>query len=350
MPVSPDMAEQLAKELAATYAEAERRMLEVVARRLERGIDTPGWADAKLAQTTALRRELERIVADLADLTAEQVTAAINRAYAIGQAAGSLDLEQSDRALTAFTPTGDGAAVRVIIEQTLGTLSTTFPPALRVASDTYRDIVSETVRGIATGTQTRRQAAQAALDRFAQRGITGFTDAANRRWDMASYAEMALRTSSGRAAVTGHIDKLSDMGQDLVIVSDAPEECELCRPWEGKVLSISGLTSGYPSVREATSDGLFHPNCRHSLGLYVEGFTRKPTRTADPEGDRQRQQQRYLERKVREWKRREAAALDPAARARSAAKVREWQAALRVHVETHDRKRLRYREQIGSAR
>lgn len=351
MPVSPELAENLAKELLAAYTQAETTMLEAVARRLARGIEEPGWAEAKLAQTQVLRRELERVVAGLDAATPAQVEAAITRAYARGQAAAGLDLEATGRIAGAFTGSGgDAVAIRILARETQGALSQIGPHALRATEDVYRSVIFEASRGVATGVDTRRVAAQRALNRFTERGITGFVDRAGRNWDMASYTEMAVRTTSGRAAVAGHADKLAAEGLDLVQVSDAPEECRICRPWEGRILSLRGRTIEHPTLSEAESAGLFHPNCRHSVSLYDPRISTKPERTADPEGDQQRQQQRYLERQVRTWKRREAVALSPTEAAKAKGKVREWQGSLRGFVSTHDRKRLRYREQIGRAR
>lgn len=350
MPVSPDMAEALAKELLATYAAAESDMLRVVARRVAAGIDEPGWAEAKLAETQRLRRELQRIVAQLGQLTPAQVEAAIAKAYGIGQAAGAADLEATGRISTAFGATGEGVAIRTLTLEAVGTLSEVGLRALRAAEDIYQAVVDEATRSVLVGTQTRRQAAQRALDAFAHRGITGFVDAAGRNWEMSTYTEMAVRTTSGRAAIAGHADKLADAGLDLVMVSDSPEECEMCRPWEGAVLSLRGRTPGYTTLSEAEGAGLFHPNCTHSVGLYDPRFTLPLTRTANPAGYAQRQQQRYLERQIRTWKRREATAIDPAASRRAKAKVREWQSTLRSFVAENDRKRLRYRESVTGAR
>lgn len=350
MPVSPELAETLAKELLDTYTEAETEMLRTVARRLERGITDPGWAESKLAQTTALRRDLERVVNQLEDATPEQVERAISRAYARGAAAAGTDLEATGRIAGAFTGTGDGVAIQVLAREAHGVLSQVGIQALRSTEDAYRSVVFEASRQVSTGVTTRLGAAQFALNRFADRGITGFVDSAGRNWDMASYTEMAVRTTSGRAAIAGHADKLSAEGLDLVQVSDAPEECPICRPWEGRILSLRGRTQNYPTLSDAESAGLFHPNCRHSIGLYDPRVSKKPQRTADPQGNEERQKQRYLERGVRNWKRREAVALSPNEATKARGKVREWQGSLRTFVSENDRKRLRYREQIGTAR
>jgi hypothetical protein len=208
-------------------------------------------------------------------------------------------------------------------------------------------------------------AANQAWNRLLDQGFTAFTDARGRRWSAAGYTEMATRTATAQAAVQGHLDRLESLGLDLVIVSDAPQECRLCRPWEGKILQRAGAggrrtieaeseLTGEPvtvqvagSVTEAVSAGLMHPNCRHNLGAYLPGLTRVPTDTEDPEGDKARQQLRYLEREQRRWKLREAGALDGTERAKAAAKVKARQAQIREHMKANPTlTRRQDREQI----
>ena len=105
----------------------------------------------------------------------------------------------------------------------------------------------------------------------------------------------------------------------------------------------------YPSFKEAVDGGLFHPNCRHSTSLYQEGVTVAPTDTADPAGDKARQDLRAMERHVREWKRREAAALTPEGKAKARVQVRAYQAQIRHHVATTTAKRQPQRERLAKA-
>jgi len=140
-------------------------------------------------------------------------------------------------------------------------------------------------------------------------------------------------------------------GRDLVYVSNHAEECPLCRPWEGRVLSISGGSSKYPSVSDARANGLFHANCRHSLNAYISGLSEIPKDTRDASGYKLRQEQRYNERNVRKWKRRKAAAMSEDVEQKAQSKVSEWQQRQRDLIdENKDLKRLYYREQITEAR
>jgi hypothetical protein len=248
----------------------------------------------------------------------------------------------------------------------------------RVVVDVYRSITSRASASTLLGALTRRQASQRALDQFANRGISGFVDSAGRSWDMASYAEMAVRSVTARAAIEGHVDALAEIGVGLVIVSDAPLECPLCRPWEGETLTLSGQSGPHTiqaehstdtvgrlrrrpriipvhvagSLVEARAAGLFHPNCRHSLSAYLPGVTTRPPDHPTPGTTYEdTQRQREIERHIRKWKRRQAAAMDEQTRRVTGAKVRAWQAAMREHVAAHEHLRRKpAREQIGAAR
>jgi hypothetical protein len=159
---------------------------------------------------------------------------------------------------------------------------------------------------------------------------------------------------------------LAEAGVELVVVSDAPRECPLCRPWEGKVLTIGGPAGARTveaehavddgrmvpvrvagSLDEARAAGLQHPNCRHSVSMYSPGLTRIEQATSDPAGYDAGQRQREIERTIRKWKRREVAAITPEAQRVARAKVRQWQGAMRQHLADHpDLRRLPHREQL----
>lgn len=344
----PDLALRLAKATADAYADASATLLQAVARRLARGIDEPGWAEHKLLEVTRLRDEALAEVERLAGSGATAAQEAIEDAYAAGARTGAADLNRAE--VTAEFGRTNPRAVTSLVRETVTALESTHLQLLRSTLDAYRDVISETAAQVVTGSQTRRQVAQVALDRFADRGVTGFVDRAGRSWSLEAYSEMAVRTSAGRAQVSGTLDRFTAAGRDLVIVSDAPGECEICRPWEGRTLSISGATSGYPTVAEATAAGLHHANCRHGLSAFLPGVTQPMTDTADPEGDAARQEQRRMERGVRQWRRREVVALDDEARRKATAKAKEWRFRLDQHVKATGGKRLRYRETVSGAR
>jgi hypothetical protein len=161
---------------------------------------------------------------------------------------------------------------------------------------------------------------------------------------------MACRTAANNAARAGALGQMRASSHDLALIGGSSSGCELCAEWEGEVVSLDGVTPGYPTLSEAEGAGFFHPNCSHQVYPYVPGLTDvSGVARSDPGVYEARQQQRYLERGVRAWKMRAATSLDEARAAAAQAKVRDWQARLRAHVETNGLKRLSYREQIGKA-
>ena len=351
MPVSPVLAEQFSREVVAIYAEVERKLLARIAISVASGADGPDWVNRKLAEVQFLTAQARRLVAEVGDRAAAQVALDLVRAYNQGGAAAAADLAAllHISLYEAAAPIYGLPPVELLVAETMGQLTAVGERILRATADAYRQVIAESAAEALVGAQTRRQASQQALNRFAQRGITGFVDRAGRGWQLTSYVEMAMRTATGKAAVAGNLDRLQMFGQDLVIVSDAPKECPLCRPWEGRVLSISGKDPNQPTVEQARSAGLHHPACRHSLSLYQPGVTRPRGETADPAGYANAQKLRYLERQVRASKRMEVVAIDEQAKKAAAARVRNYQQQIRDHVNATGAKRLRYREQIGGA-
>ena len=338
----PDLALRLAQAVADLYGTATEQLLRIVAGRLARGIESPGWAEAKLAEVTGLRNEARRVVEALQVAAPDVVQAAIEGGWEAGIRAAQADVTGT------LTPRTNNAAVRRLVDETVTQLADAHTQILRSTVDMYRQVIAQASALPVSGAGTRRQAAQQAFDRLVDQGLTGFIDKQGRRWGLDTYTEMATRTATGRAQVAGTLDRFQADGRDLVIVSDAPQECKACRPWEGRVLSISGADPKYPSLQAAQRAGLLHANCRHRLGAYIPGVTKRLTDTADPEGDRLRREQRRLERGVRQWKQRAAAALDDDTRRQHERRARDWQARLREHVTANDLKRLPQRERLGA--
>ncbi|WP_433444563.1 phage minor capsid protein [Nonomuraea sp. CA-141351] len=355
-----------AREVARMYADAEKVLLQRIAARIADDVETAdddpsAWQANRLAEIVYLRREAERIIkrleaaakaagrnAVLGAWTAGMDQAVITAIRDVHDAKVRKRLERTlrdARRLGSSQLINPGQGVNELARQAVDKLDAVHLSILRLVEDIYRQVIAETAGRVLTGAQTRRQAAQEALDRLTAQGITGFTDVSGRSWDLESYVAMAMRTATARAAVDGHLAILRDAGIDLVIVSTTPYSCTLCDPWEGKVLTQSGTAGERPETNALTNEpitvrvaatveqarlaGLLHPGCRHSLSAYLPGVTRpapKPDVAADY-GDTQ--EVRRLQRQARRWERRAAASIDPDAKRKANAKVREYRARAR---------------------
>ena len=345
--ISPYVEDKLLNDIHNTYEEAENIMLKKVAKRVEKGIDKPGWAEKKQREVRALKKDLSKTIKGKSTLSAEKIDEVTNKAYKAGFNSANKDLGL-DYVLA--TDIKVPSKVSRLAGEIKSKTSQADMKILRSTIDSYREVIAKGSKQVLTGTEVRLKATQQALNEFADKGITSFVDKAGRRWDMATYAEMSTRTTVGRAAIQGHIDRQTARGRDLVKISNHSRSCPLCSPWEGKVLSLTGKTPGYVTLDTAMAQGLFHPNCKHTLVGYVPGLTRTPTIEQDPEGYKLTQQQRYNERQIRKYKRRSSVALSDKERQVSEAKVRSWQNRQRELLKDTDLTRKSNRESISGVR
>lgn len=118
-----------------------------------------------------------------------------------------------------------------------------------------------------------------------EQGLDALKDKSGRTWTLDRYAEMLFRTKAVEARNRGLINRVLENGFDLVQVSSHLTSCELCAPWQGQILSMTGETPGYPTVAEAEADGLFHPNCRHAINTIIPGLARETKSYSAEQGE-----------------------------------------------------------------
>jgi hypothetical protein len=108
-----------------------------------------------------------------------------------------------------------------------------------------------------------------------EQGLKALTDKGGKTWDLDTYAEMLFRTKSVEARNRGLINRMAENDYDLVQVSSHLNSCELCYPWQGKILSVSGDTPGYDTLTKAEEGGLFHPNCKHAINVLAPSIAKE---------------------------------------------------------------------------
>jgi hypothetical protein len=138
-----------------------------------------------------------------------------------------------------------------------------------------RETVAGVEREAAMTGMTPRQVTAELLTRLESRpeGFK-FVDAGNRVWDSKAYCEMLARTTLLNTSRQEYLNTCAENGSDVVAVTVSGHCCDKCAVWENRLLSISGATKGLPTVDDAIAEGLFHPNCTHSL-TEVDDYTRE---------------------------------------------------------------------------
>lgn len=385
-----ELIEELSVYLASRYRDAEDLLIQEVAKRATRDYQLASLLPTDpggMGMTAAERRARNRVLAELnahravaarelqavamqivSDLRREELA---NRIVGIaareGEAAAAAALRFTGA--QAFAPiTGTSAqAVAMVALSLESRLDVLNQRLTRYPQDAYQRIVALYSPNTLLGVTTSRVQQAAAVQRFLSEGITGFVDKANRRWTIGSYAEMAGRTTVNRAFNDAGIWRMGQSDIHLVTVVRGLDSCRRCAAWAGKILSTDGTPAGPRILPHATEDrsvtvdvagtveqaraaGWGHPNCRCRLVAYSPGLTiPQDDTTYDEDAEKERADQRALEREIRAAKRREASAMTDTDRRKAAQDVRAAQADMREFIARTGRNRQSYREQLGFA-
>lgn len=150
--------------------------------------------------------------------------------------------------------------------------------------------------------------------------------------------------------------RFSELGYDTVLISQYGGCSETCEPYQGKVYidDVFTIWNGEKSgdfgksnycdkwfmlLSVAIRGGLFHPNCRHTMGQYIEGLTKIPQPIPAEKIREQRaleEKQRAMERKIRALKRKVEGTQDEKKVKEYKRKLREEQGKLREFIKEHD--------------
>jgi hypothetical protein len=248
--------------LVKFYEQVEREILDRINRALLRG--------NKTEYLVQMKREIEAILQQLREGNRTWCTEAIPRVYSQGLYSADAMLKDVGASVKAGFGAIHQQAAQVLAENAYQRFEDVVQVIGRQVNDIYRELALENVRGSVVGYDTWKQTARRFREQLAERGVTGFKDRSGKMWNMRTYTEMVARTTTQQAHIEGTLNRLSEQDHDLIIVSRHRGACSLCAPWEGKVLSISGKTKGYPTFEEDKASGLMHPNCRHAVSLYID--------------------------------------------------------------------------------
>lgn len=232
----------------------------------------------------------------------------------------------------------------VLINEAIQNIDTKRYAAINRMNTGYTDMLRKADIFAQSGSYTIPQAVDLAAKDFMSAGLNCVEYRNGNRVNIASYVEMALRTSSSEVTRQANGDVRDELGEHLVVSNVIAMTCPICQRWQGKVMVDDVYSSGKPDgvhklVSQSKADGFMHPNCRHQLFMYIPGVT-KVADLPDPEMTRERydaeQQQRYQERQIRKYKRLRDAAMDPDNKKAYAARVKEWTAKHDQFLREHD--------------
>ena len=326
------------------------------------GFNWTAWQAEKLRNVDTFRRQSKAIMDRYTDVIDSETRELLEEQFAEGVNGADVPPAESVPDTPAeVTPEPhffgvDKTKVNKLIEDVSYLEKNAETAALRLTDDVYRQTVNRVQFAMSTGSISYGQAVDMAVADFLTQGINCIEYKDGRRVNIADYVRMVLRTTSTRAALQGKSAKFKAQGYDTVLVSSYGMCSKTCLPWQGRayiedtfsywdgeVEERNGILYGksnycgkwFPLLSSAIEKGLFHPNCRHSINLYIEGVTDLPEPMDNSDIERRyklEQRQRALEREVRKAKRKVEGSLAPEDIKKAKAELREAQKNVRDFI------------------
>ena len=356
-----------------------------------KGLSTAEWQLKKLSEMQSLTRESMEIIAANTGKRREAVEQAFREVFGIGLADTEKVLQAAVKAgkLVPVPSVEDSEAMRQLLQAYIGQADDTLNLVNTVMLDStlnrYRLAVQqvtteaqqEAVRilerlgansgnelatklaytqnvlntqstGVVTGAVARQKAVRDAIKDLASKGITGFVDAGWHHWTPEAYVNMDIRTTAHNVAIEAQKQRSAEYGVQTFQISTHAGARPLCAPYQGWICSwdngggtvtdLYGKEYQVHGINETSygeAAGIFGINCGHFPETFVDGFSVPRYEELTPEQEKQNeieyaqsQQQRELEREIRQAKTEAAAysaAGDKEAFQKAAAKVKEKQ-------------------------
>ncbi|WP_164507426.1 phage minor capsid protein [Lacticaseibacillus songhuajiangensis] len=183
-------------------------------------------------------------------------------------------------------------------------------------TNTYQQIVKESVADAITGVRTPQQAIWDTVLKWQQKGLdTGLIDKGGHHWGIASYARLVVGTTTNRAFQAVRDKAAEDNGIDIFLMSSHAASREACATIQGNLVTTRPEdfeTDTHEHVYALDNWGYGEPggtfgiNCRHTKWAYVPGVNTNGLTQYDPQeavanGETQARQ-RALERQIRKYK------------------------------------------------
>ena len=368
--LTPEYLQNVPDAMVELYAQAENDILADMARRIngfDMFIPSAQYQMQVLEEMGALRSDILAKLGQLTGKSQKELAAIMKEA---GMKSLAADEAIYKAAGLSSSPAAASAAVKEALtaglKKTNGLFTNLTKTTANTATKQFENALDRAYMAVTSGAIDQTNAVKGAIKNLAKEGVasikypTGHVDS----------IEVAVR----RAAVTGvnqtclnvQEARADELGADLVETTAHAGARPSHAVWQGQVFSRSGKSSKYPDFRMSTGygtgAGLGGWNCSHSFRPYIEGMPRAYSKDLLDDYAKKEytyngqtmteyealQQQRAIERKIRQYKR-ETSALNAVNMdaGESASKLQKWQNTQKDFISQTGLKRQASRESIA---
>ncbi|MFV0351421.1 MAG: phage minor capsid protein [Oscillospiraceae bacterium] len=368
--LSPDFIEHLPDEVMEYFQNAERAIIEDIARRISKMgavTDTAEWQMVKLRELSTAQQNIIAELTTATNMSQQQLIDLFNDA-----AVKTLRADDTLHTAAGYSPIplAQNQYMQDLIwaglKKTNGTFRNLTLTAAQTASQQFESVLDAGHMKLASGAFSYQEVIKQGIKELAQKGIasisypsghTDYLDVAFRRATLTGLNQTALQLQERR---------MQEVGAEFVETTAHAGARPSHAAWQGQVFQLVG-NDKYPNFADATGygtgAGLGGWNCRHGFYPFYPGISKPSnspeyldslnTATVTIDGKKvslydAQQMQRGIERNIRKWKR-ESAGLDAAGLDSSDAnaKIKEWQTKQRDLIHQTGLQRDYFRERAG---
>lgn len=228
----------------------------------------------------------------------------------------------------------------------------------------YVDTINKVSSNVIAGVMTPQQAMISAVKDMSQQGLTAFTASNGAKWSPEAYTSMVIKSNVKNTINDIQDIRIQEAGGNYIEINSYSGARPLCSQDQGQVFSLNGDTTPIVDINgrvipvrswfdstHGQPAGILGINCGHQKFMFVPELSaynrEKINRKENDEAYEEKQQQRYLERQIRNAKREvstlESAGLDAT---KEKQKVKEKQAQMREFINNSGRTRDYSREKV----
>lgn len=343
----PEYLAGLPDALVELYGEVEGDILANMAERIARYdyyIPAAAHQHQKLRAMGMLESEIEKRLSSVAGKSQEELRRLMTEAVKKSLTADAAVYTAAGMgAVDVMAAAGVSAVLRSGLAQTGGLFTNLTRTTANTAARQFENALDRAWLQITSGGFDYHSAIRYAVKDLARQGVKSIRYPTEHEDTLEVAVRRALVTGCNQTAAKAQIALMDEMGADLVEVSAHSGARPTHMEWQGEIYSRSGRSGKYPdfvsSTGYGTGAGLCGWNCSHSFGPWFEGSPRTYSKTmledytaetVEYNGRKMteydaNQQQRYIERQIRRWKR-EYKAMEAAGQSteEAAAKISQW--------------------------
>ena len=366
--LTPEYLDSLPDPVLELFRQVEEDILTDMARRISKMgavTETADWQRWRLEQIQLTRSDITERLSKLTGLTQQELSRLFQEA-----ATQAVQADDEIYRAAGFSPGSPNDSPELLqllnggMQQTSGTFQNLTRTTANTATQQFERALDRAWLQVSSGAFDYQTAIRRAVKDLAASGLQAITYPSGHTDTLEVAVRRAVLTGVGKTTGEICLAHAEEMGCDLMEITAHPGARPSHMVWQGKLVSLSGR-KGYLSKSDigyGTGDGFKGWNCRHDWFPYFEGLSESAypreklreyeSQTVSYNGENlsyyeATQEQRYIERQIRRWKR-EYHMMDAAGQdtTQASMKLAQWRATERDFCKQTGLDRDGFRSQV----